>query len=70
MPVLSTQRTVAEPSVSIVGTRLVKTLLYEILQAPKARIMVKTMGNSSGSTAMAIVMPAGNPCNQSPLVMP
>ena len=40
------------------------TLLREIRQAPSARKTVSTTGNSSGSVAMAIAMPASKPCFQ------
>ena len=45
---MSTQRTVAAPSVSMAGMRRVSTRLREIRQAPRARKIVSTTGNSSG----------------------
>ncbi len=70
VPVLSTQRTVAAPSVSMAGTRRVSTWRCESRQAPSARKIVRTTGNSSGSVAMASVIPASTPCSQSPRVRP
>ena len=64
VPVLSTHRTVAAPSISTAGIRRVSTRLREIRQAPSARKIVSTTGNSSGRMAMAIAMPARNPCFQ------
>jgi hypothetical protein len=37
VPVLSTHSTVAEPSISIAGTRLVSTRFFEIRHAPSAQ---------------------------------
>ncbi len=48
VPVLSTHSTVAAPSVSMAGMRRVSTLLREMRQAPRARKIVSTTGNSSG----------------------
>ena len=70
VPVLSTQRTVAEPKVSMTGTRLARTCMRDNRQAPKAKKIVRTTGNSSGSMAMAKVMPASTPSNQLPRVNP
>ena len=70
VPVLSTQRTVAEPRVSMAGIWRVSTFFWEILHAPRARNMVRTTGNSSGRIAMASVMPARNPSSQLNRVRP
>ena len=70
VPVLSTHSTVAEPSVSTPGIRRVSTCLRDIRQAPSARNTVSTTGNSSGSIAIAGVMPASSPSSQLPRVKP
>ena len=64
VPVLSTHTTVADPSVSITGGRRVSTCCCDIRQAPKARNTASTTGNSSGSMAMAVAMPASTPSSQ------
>jgi hypothetical protein len=66
VPVLSTQSTVAAPSVSMAGMRRVSTRSRAMRHAPSARKMVSTTGNSSGSIAMASVTPARIPPSQSP----
>ena len=70
VPVLSTQRTVAAPSVSIAATRRVSTWRCDNRHAPSARKIVSTTGNSSGSVAIASVMPASRPWSQLPRVRP
>jgi hypothetical protein len=70
VPVLSTQSTVAAPSVSMAGTRRVSTWRCDNRHAPSARKIVSTTGNSSGSVAIARVRPASRPCSQSPRVSP
>ena len=64
VPVLSTHRTVADPSVSTAGIRRVRTRLREMRHAPRARKTVRTTGNSSGSVAIASAMPGEQPCFQ------
>ena len=66
VPVLSVQTTVAEPSASTAATRRVSTLRREMRQAPSARKTVSTTGNSSGSMAIARVIPASRPRAHSP----
>jgi hypothetical protein len=66
VPVLSTQRADAAPSISIAATRRVSTRLRDIRQAPSARNTVKTTGSSSGRIAIARVRAARKPRNQSP----
>src|SRR5262245_22100736 len=58
VPVLSTHRTVAAPSASMAGMRRVSTFVRAIRHAPNARNTVNTMGNSSGMSAIARLMPA------------
>ena len=70
VPVLSTQMTVAEPSVSSTGVRRVSTCFWDSRHAPSARKIVSTTGNSSGSIAMAVPMPASRPSSQWPRVRP
>ena len=70
VPVLSTHRTVAAPSVSITGARRASTLALDSRQAPRARKMVRTTGNSSGSIAIARVIPARSPWSQLPRLSP
>ncbi|CAB4929590.1 unannotated protein [freshwater metagenome] len=70
VPVLSTQTTVADPRVSMTGGRLVRTFLRDMRQAPRARNTVRTTGNSSGSIAIAVAMPASAPSSQLPRVRP
>lgn len=70
VPVLSTQTTVAEPSVSITGGRRVSTWRCDMRHAPSARKTVSTTGNSSGSMAIAVAMPARNPSSQPPRTSP
>ena len=70
VPVLSTQITVAEPSVSSTGERRVSTCFCERRHAPSARKTVSTTGNSSGSIAIAVAMPARSPSSQLPRVRP
>ena len=65
VPVLSVHSTVAEPRVSTAGMRRVSTRFWEMRQAPRARKMASTTGNSSGSMAMARVSPARRPPSQS-----
>ena len=62
VPVLSTQSTVAAPNISTAGIRRVSTRLRDNRHAPSARKIVSTTGNSSGRMAIAIAMPARNPC--------
>ena len=64
VPVLSTHKTVAAPSVSIAGILRVSTRLREILQAPSARKTVSTTGSSSGRIDIAMAMPARKPSFQ------
>ncbi|OPZ76943.1 MAG: hypothetical protein BWY79_01388 [Actinobacteria bacterium ADurb.Bin444] len=68
VPVLSTQRVVAEPRASTAGMRRVNTPFWLMRQAPSARNTVKTTGISSGRMAMAKVMPARRPSIQPPRV--
>ncbi len=70
VPVLSTQMTVAEPRVSMTGERRVSTLRLDMRHAPSARNTVRTMGNSSGSSAIAAAMPASRPSSHNPRVSP
>ena len=70
MPVLSTQITVADPSVSMTAERRVRTWRCDMRQAPSARNTVSTTGNSSGSIAMAAPMPTSRPSSQSCRVSP
>ena len=70
VPVLSTHTTVADPSVSITGERRVSTWRCDIRHAPSARKTVSTTGNSSGSIAMAVAMPASTPSSHTPRVRP
>ena len=66
VPVLSEHRTVAEPRVSMAAGFLVRTFRFDMRQAPSARKTVRTTGNSSGSMAMARVIPARKPFSRSP----
>lgn len=66
VPVLSVQRTVAEPSVSIAAVRRVSTRACEMRQAPMAMKIVNTMGNSSGSIDMPSAMPASTASSHPP----
>jgi hypothetical protein len=70
VPVLSTHSTVAEPSISMAGTRRVSTRLRDIRQAPNARKIVRTIGNSSGTSEIASARPANTPFSQFPRVRP
>ena len=70
VPVLSTQMAVADPSVSMTGGRRVSTCRCDMRQAPSARKTVSTTGNSSGSIAIAVAMPASRPSSQWPRVRP
>ena len=70
VPVLSTHKTVAAPSVSMAGMRRVSTRLRESRHAPRARKIVRITGNSSGRTAMAIAIPASSPSFQTCAVPP
>ncbi len=68
VPVLSVHSTVAAPSASMAAGRRVSTLCCDMRQAPIAMNTVSTSGNSSGSIAMAIVMPASAAASQPPWV--
>jgi len=70
VPVLSEHSTVAAPSISMAGMRRVRTLDFEMRHAPRARNTVRTTGNSSGSMAIASVMPASAASSQSLRVNP
>ena len=70
VPVLSVQRTVAEPSVSMAATRRVKTRAREIRHAPITMKTVRTSGNSSGSIDIASAMPPRNASSQPPRQRP
>ncbi len=65
VPVLSVHKTVAAPRVSIAAGLRVSTCFFDIRQAPMARNMVNTTGNSSGNMAIASVIPAKKPFNKS-----
>ena len=65
VPVLSTHSTVAAPKVSTAGIRRVRTRFCDMRHAPSARNIVSTTGNSSGSVAIASVIPARSPSFQS-----
>ena len=66
VPVLSTQRTVAEPSASMAAMRRVRTRRCEMRQAPSARKIVRMTGNSSGISAIASARPASRPSQPVP----
>ena len=66
VPVLSAQRTVAEPRVSMAAARRVSTRALLMRQAPMAMKTASTTGNSEGSMDMPMAMPASAACNQSP----
>ena len=68
VPVLSLHKTVAEPKVSIAEGFLVNTFCWDNLQAPIARKIVRTTGNSSGRMAMADARPDNKEAMKSPLV--
>ena len=70
VPVLSTHRTVAEPSVSIAGIRLARTFLFDMRHAPIPRNITSTTENSSGINAMLRPRPASIPFSHSPRVYP
>ena len=64
VPVLSTPRTVAAPSVSMAVTRRVSTRSREIRQAPKGQEDRQDDRNSSGIIAIAKVIPARSASSQ------
>ena len=66
VPVLSTHRMLVAPSVSIAAVRLTRTCRRARRQAPSAKKIASTMGNSSGISAIATVIPASVPATQSP----
>ncbi len=70
VPVLSTHRKVAVPRASTAGIVRDSTPCLESLQAPSARNMVSTTGNSSGRVAIASVIPASSPSFQASIVPP
>ena len=70
VPVLSVQRTLAAPSVSMAEARRVSTRAFEMRQAPIAMKTASTMGNSSGSIDMPTAMPASTPSSQPPRKRP
>ena len=64
VPVLSVQRTVAEPRVSMAAARRVRTRAREIRQAPIAMKTASTTGNSSGSIDIPRAMPPSSASSQ------
>src|SRR5690606_710859 len=65
VPVLSTHSTVAPPSASIIGLRRTSTFGDGRGQGPSGMSTASTLGNSSGMSAIATVMPASAPPVQS-----
>ena len=68
VPVLSLHNTVAEPSVSIAEGLRVNTLFLDNRQAPNAKKIVNTTGNSSGRIDMAEASPFSKELRKFPLV--
>ena len=60
VPVLSVQTTVVEPSVSTLASLRTRTPAFESRYAPTLRKSASTSGNSSGSAAMARLMPVSS----------
>ena len=65
VPVLSTHRKSMAPSVSTAAARRTRILLCASRQAPIAMNTASTIGNSSGTMAIASVMPDNSPVIQS-----
>jgi len=70
VPVLSTHIIVAAPSVSMTAARRTKTFRCASRHAPMAIKTARTIGNSSGSKAIASVIPASAPSIQLPRSKP